>query len=118
MSEVVGNGAGSLTASDLSTDLASSVNAVRSTLQGITDPASARAALPKLNQATAQLDKINGLAAQLPPSARKGLASLLGSWMPVLNQLCDRALSSPEIAGVTKPTIEALRTKLELLLQA
>ena len=35
-------------ASDVSADLTASVDAVRKTLQGITDPASARAALPKL----------------------------------------------------------------------
>jgi hypothetical protein len=104
-------------AAELSGDLASSVDTVRTTLQGITDPASARAALPKLQQATAQLDRINGLAGQLPPSARKDLASLVGASMPALNRLCDRALSNPQIAGLAKPTIDALRAKLQLLAQ-
>jgi hypothetical protein len=104
-------------AAELSGDLASSVDTVRTTLQGITDPASARAALPKLQQATAQLDRINGLAGQLPPSSRKDLASLVGASMPALNRLCDRALSNPQIAGLTKPTIDALRAKLQLLAQ-
>jgi hypothetical protein len=102
---------------DLSADLTSSVDNLRSTLQGITDPASARAALPKLHEATAQFDKIGTLASQLPPSSRQGLASLLESWMPALNQLCDRVLSRPELANVAKPTIEALRTKLEVIAQ-
>ena len=104
-------------AAELSGDLASSVDTVRTTLQGITDPASARAALPKLQQATAQLDRINGLAGQLPPTARKDLASLVGASMPALNRLCDRALSNPQIAGLAKPTIDALRAKLQLLAQ-
>ena len=104
-------------AAELSGDLASSVDTVRTTLQGITDPASARAALPKLQQATAQLDRISGLAGQLPPSARKDLASLVGASMPALNRLCDRALSNPQIAGLAKPTIDALRAKLQLLAQ-
>jgi hypothetical protein len=102
----------------LSADLTSSVDNVRSTLQGITDPASARAALPKLQQATEQLDRINGLAAQLPPNSRKDLASILEASMPALNRLCDRALSSPQIAGLAKPTIDALRARLESLAQA
>jgi hypothetical protein len=117
MSESSGGRTAALSAANLSADLTSSVDNVRSTLQGITDQASARAALPKLHQATVQIEKINSLAAQLPPSARKGLALLLGSWMPALNQLCDRALSRPEVADVAKPTIEALRTKLEVLAQ-
>ena len=103
---------------DVSADLTSSVDTVRTTLQGITDPASARAALPKLQQATEQLDRINSLAAQLPPSSRKELASLVAASMPALNRLCDRALSNPQIAGLAKPTIDALRAKLQSLAQA
>jgi hypothetical protein len=103
---------------DVLADLTSSVDTVRTTLQGITDPASARAALPKLQQATEQMDRINSLAAQLPPSSRKELASLVAASMPALNRLCDRALSNPQIAGLAKPTIDALRAKLQSLAQA
>jgi hypothetical protein len=103
---------------DVSADLTSSVDTVRTTLQGITDPTSARAALPKLQQATEQLDRINSLAAQLPPSSRKELASLVEASMPALNRLCDRALSNPQVAGLAKPTIDALRAKLQSLAQA
>jgi uncharacterized protein DUF937 len=105
-------------AADLSADLSSSVDTVRTTLQGITDPTSARAALPKLQQATAQLNRINDLAAQLPPDSRKNLASVVEASMPALNALCDRALSNPQIAGLAKPAIDALRAKLQLFAKA
>jgi hypothetical protein len=113
--EVAGN---TPNVADVSADLTSSVETVRTTLQGITDPVSARAALPKLQQATEQLDKINSLAAKLPPNSRKELASLVEASMPALNRLCDRVLSNQHIAGLAKPTIDALRTKLKLLAQA
>jgi hypothetical protein len=103
--------------SELSADLTSSVDSARNALQGMTDPASARVALPKLQQATEQLDRINGLAAQLPESSRKDLASVVGASMPALNRLCDQALSNPQIAGLAKPTIDALRAKLQMLAQ-
>jgi hypothetical protein len=103
---------------DVSADLTASVDSVRKTLQGITDPASARAALPKLQQATDKLDKINSLAAQLPPNSRRELASLVEASMPALNRLCDQALSNPQIAGLAKPAIDALRAKLQSLAQA
>jgi Bacterial protein of unknown function (DUF937) len=103
---------------DVSADLTSSVDTVRTTLQGITDPVSARAALPKLQQANEQLDKINSLAAKLPPNSRKELASVVEASMPALNRLCDRVLSNQHIAGLAKPTIDALRAKLKLLAQA
>ena len=51
-------------------------------------------------------------------AARKDLASLVGASMPALNRLCDRALSNPQIAGLAKPTIDALRAKLQSLAQA
>ena len=105
-------------AADVSADLTSSVDTVRKTLQGITDPASARAALPKLQQATEQLDKINSLAARLPPNSRKELASVVEASMPALNRLCDQALSNPQIAGLAKPTIDALRARLRSLAPA
>ena len=105
-------------AADVSADLTTSVDTVRKTLQGITDPASARAALPKLQQATERLDKINSLAAQLPPSSRKELASLVEASMPALNRLCDQALSNQQIAGLAKPAIDALRARLQMLAQA
>ena len=79
-------------------------------LQGITDPTSARAALPKLQQATEQLDKINSLAAQLPSGSRRELASQVEALMPALNRLCDQALA--------KPAIDALRVRLQMLAQA
>jgi hypothetical protein len=103
---------------DVSADLTSSVDTVRTTLQGVTDPVSARAALPKLQQATEQLDKINSLAAKLSPNSRKELASLVEASMPALNRLCDRVLSNQHIAGLAKPTIDTLRAKLKLLAQA
>jgi hypothetical protein len=105
-------------AADVSADLTSSVDTVRKTLQSITDPASARTALPKLQQATDQLDKINSLAARLPPNSRKELASVVEASMPALNRLCDQALSNPQIAALAKPAIDTLRAKLRSLAQA
>jgi hypothetical protein len=105
-------------AADLSADLKSSVDNVRNTLSGINDPNSARAALPKLKEATDKLNRINNLAAQLPPGSRKELAAVVGSSMPALNQLCDRVLSSPHVGVMAKPTIDALRSQLQSLTRA
>jgi hypothetical protein len=64
------------------------------------------------------LDKINSLAARLPPNSRKELASVVEASMPALNRLCDQALSNPQIAGLAKPAIDALRARLHALAQA
>ena len=113
-SETVGAGtADRLT--DLTAELTSSVSAVRSALDGMTDPASVRAALPQLRQATDRLEVISNSASQLPPNARREISFYVVRSMPALNQLCDKVLATPEAAPLAKPAIEALRVRLEAL---
>jgi hypothetical protein len=114
-SETIGARTPNVTAAELTMEATTSVGAVRAALQGMTNPAAARAALPQLEQATARLDRINDLAAQLPPAARKTIASSLQSTITPLNQLFDKVLATPEVAGVAKPAIDALRSRLETL---
>src|SRR5262249_28392956 len=81
----------------------------------ITDTASAQAALPKLQEVTAQIDKVDGLVGQLSPEQRKALAGMVNPLMPSLNQLFDKVLAIPGVTELLKPTIDALRAKLALL---
>jgi hypothetical protein len=115
--QTVGNAA-AVSATDLTQQLTSSVNTVKTALQGINDSASAQAALPKLQQATTQLEKVDQLRARLPAAANQELASTVAASMPVLNQLCDKVLSTPGAANVAKSTINALRGKLDALSRA
>jgi hypothetical protein len=105
-------------AADLRGELLSSVSSARVALQGITDPASARAAMPKLQQAVSELDRINTVAQQLPPGARTALGSTIAPSMAMINQLCDKVLATPELAEIAKPTIDAMRAKLVTLSRA
>jgi hypothetical protein len=106
------------TAAELTTELNASVSALRTALQGVTDERTARAVLPQLKQAVGRLERINVLTSQLPPTARQSIASSLAPAIAPLNQLFDKALASPEIAGVAKPTIDALRARFEALSRA
>lgn len=109
---------GPITATDLTRDLTSSVGAARTALLGMTDSTSAQAALPKLQQAASQIDRISELAEQLPPAARQGLASTVKPTVTMMDQLFDKILATPEIAAIAKPAIDALRSKLQALTQA
>lgn len=100
---------------DLGKQVTDSISSVRSTLNGITDAASAQAALPRLQAATSQIDKVSGMSAQLSEGQRKMLAGLVTPGMSTLNQLFDRVLAIPGVAEVIKPTIDALRAKLVTL---
>jgi hypothetical protein len=100
---------------DIGKQVTDSINSVRTTLNGVTDVASARAALPKLQEVTAQIDRIGGMVGQLSTDQRKLLAGLVNPVMPTLNQLFDKVLAIPGVAELLKPTIDTLKVKLAAL---
>jgi hypothetical protein len=94
---------------------ADNITSLRTTLDGVTDAASAQTALPKLQEVAAQIDKVDAMIRQLSPEQRKLLAGLVNPVMPTLNQLFDNVLAIPGIAELLKPTIDALRAKLAVV---
>ena len=100
---------------DLGKQVTDSLNTLRTTLTSVTDPASAQAALPKLREATAQIDKASGMLGQLSDTQRKVLAGLVSPFMSTLNQLFDKVLAIPGVAEIIKPTIDTLKAKLTTL---
>jgi hypothetical protein len=103
---------------DLTTQVNASVNGLKTALAGISDTASAQAALPRIRDAMTQLDEIRALSAKLPPEGKSAFAKLVASAMPTINQLCDKALATPGVGAVAKPAIDELRGKLDTLARA
>jgi Bacterial protein of unknown function (DUF937) len=100
---------------NLANQFNSSVNTLKAALPTITDEGSVTAALPKINDAIAQLDGITARAAKLSPEARSALAKLIVAAMPAINQMCDKVLSTPGAGTLAKPAIDNLRAKLDTL---
>jgi Bacterial protein of unknown function (DUF937) len=100
---------------DMGKQVDNSLANLRTSLQGITDTASAEAAQSNLQQVMAQLDKVTGLAGQLSPDQRKIIAGLIGPAMPNLNQQFSKVLAIPGAAEVLRPSIDALKAKLASL---
>ena len=100
---------------DVGKQVIDSIASLRTELGGITDAASAQAALPKLQEAAAQIDKVGGLIGQLSAEQRKFLAGLVNPIMPTLNQLFEKVLAIPGVAELLKPTVDALKAKLAAL---
>jgi hypothetical protein len=103
---------------NLANQVNSSVGTLRSVLPGITDVASAQAALPKLREATAQLNEVSNLTAKLSPEGKSALAKLIAVAMPAINQMCDKVLATPAVGDIAKPTIDELRGRLDALSRA
>jgi len=100
---------------DVGKQLTDSVSGLRSTLGGITDAASAQAALPKLQESTTQLDKVNDMTQRLSTDQRKLVSGVAANELPGVNALFDKILALPGLPDQLKPIIEALRTKLTSL---
>jgi Bacterial protein of unknown function (DUF937) len=100
---------------DIGKRIANNVADVRTTLDGVTDAASAQAALPKLQAAAAQIDKTGGEVVQLSAEQRKLIAGLINPAMPAFNQTCDKVLTIPGVAEVLKPSVDTLKAKLTAL---
>lgn len=100
---------------DLKAQLTSAVDGLTSTLGGITDAASAQAALPKLQDAMKTVDGAGALLAKLSPDQRGMLAGLVTAALPSLKELVAKVLAIPGVGDVIKPTTDALMTKIEAL---
>jgi len=100
---------------NLASNLNSSIDTLKSTLPGITDPATAQSALPRINGVTAQLNDINTRAAKLSPEGRSALVKLIVVAIPSINQMCDKVIATPGVGPVAKPAIDDLRAKLDEL---
>jgi hypothetical protein len=97
---------------DVKNTLGDSMSDLRTSLQGVTDVASANAALPKLEAAKTQIDKVSGLVGQLTPDQRKVVAGVVATAMPTINRLSDKVLEIPGVADVLRPTLDPAKTKL------
>jgi hypothetical protein len=102
-------------ATDVGKQVTDNLSNLHQTLSGITDPASAQAALPKLQEAAAQIDKVQNLSGKMSPDQRKVVAGLVSPIMPSLNQLFDKVLAIPGVSAELKPAVDALRAKLAVL---
>ena len=92
-----------------------SVNDLYSSLVGIKDAATAQSAVPGLNKASSEFDQLDGVLNQLSPENRKLLTDTLAQIRPNLDQLLDKALAIPGVGDVIKPTVDAIRAKLDTL---
>jgi hypothetical protein len=103
---------------DLGATVSSAVEGIRSAFTSITDAASAQEALPKLNQATDQLNQLAAATTQMPDEVRSALATAIAAIRPTIDQLANAALAIPGVQSVIGPAVEALREKLDALASA
>jgi hypothetical protein len=93
----------------------SAVNDAYTSLSGIKDEATAQAAASGVTKASSEFDQLTGLLNQLPPDARKAVVEVFAAIKPNLDQLFDKVLGIPGVGAILKPTVDAIRAKLDTL---
>jgi hypothetical protein len=100
---------------NLGQEVTGAVENATTALNGITDAASAEAALPKLSEIDANLDRLGGLVGQLPAEGKSALAALINGALPELEALIAKVSEIPGVAEVIKPTADAMVEKLRAM---
>ena len=97
---------------DVGAQLTGLIESATTTLDKVTDQASAQAALPSLDELKGKVDGLTAQVDQLPAEGRKLLASMVGTALPPLKELVARA-GSIQGAEAIKPALDAVIAKLE-----
>jgi hypothetical protein len=115
--ETVGMAPANLTVDgvNLANQLNSSITTLKSALPGMTDAAAAQAALPKVNEAIAQLNDLTARVEKLPPDGRSAFAKMIVLVTPSVKEMCDKVMATPGVGPVAKPAIDALQAKMDSL---
>ena len=82
-------------------------------LGGITNADTAKAALPKLTEASASLDKITGMADKIPADVKTGLKAAVSP----LKDMISKVTALPGVGDVIKATTDPLLAKLDTLVK-
>jgi hypothetical protein len=78
------------------------------TFEGITDEASARAALPRFEAFGPQLETFQSQASELPEASRSVVADFVGQGLGVLGPLVEKVLGIPGVRDILGPTLTPL----------
>jgi hypothetical protein len=96
-------------------EVTSAFDSATAALNDVTDAASAEAALPRLNEIDANLDRLGGLAGQLPAEGKSALAALINGALPELEALIARVTEIPGVGDVIGPVANGLVDKLRAM---
>jgi hypothetical protein len=98
---------------DVKTPMLNAIQSLTTGFQGITDRNTATAALPKIQDAAKDMDRLALQSVQLPPDARTALANATREPMTKLNSLIDTASNLPGVGPVVQPVAQSLRGRMD-----
>ena len=97
---------------DLGKDLGALVAGLQSTLGEVKDEATAKTALPKLEEANLSLDKLLGFVDQVPMAARPALASLIKTHSATITEAVKKVVGIEGVGAILQPVLDQIVAKL------
>lgn len=100
---------------DVTGTLSKTMTDLTGTFAGITDAASATAALPKFEAAGKAVDGLATVAGKLDAGQKTVVGALISSALPALRATADKVLATQGVGEIAKPIVDALFVKIEAL---
>jgi len=105
--------AGAADVDGLSSDLTGMFDTAKTSLEGITDEASATAALPALEEMKSKVDGLGGLIDKVPEAARGPLSGIISTGIGTLTPIIEKLRALPGVGGVIDPIITPIMETLQ-----
>lgn len=103
------------TVPDLKGSALSAIQSLTTAMQGVKDAASATAAMPKIQDAAREMERLAMQASQLPASARTALADAIREPMAKLNTAIDSVAAIPGIGPQLQQVASTLRGRMDAI---
>lgn len=100
---------------DVGKQMTGTLDGLKTELAGITDVASAQAAVPKLQATATAIDGVSGMMAKLSPGQKTALAAMVTAALPAIREAANKVLAIQGVGDVAKPVIDSVIAKLEAL---
>ncbi len=98
---------------DVSGTLTKTMSDLTGAITGITDAATATAALPKFDAAGKAVDSVAAVASKMSAEQKSAVGTMISAAMPSLRAAADKALAIDGVGAIAKPIVDALFTKIE-----
>jgi hypothetical protein len=106
------------TAPDLKGPTLNAIQSLTTAMQGVRDATSATAAMPKLQEASREMERLAMQASQLPTYTRAALADATHDQMARLNTLIDSASGLPGVGPQLQQAVSTLRGRMDAIAMA
>ncbi len=97
---------------DVTKNLTGAFTDLTGSLGGITDVATATAALPKMQTAATAITAVSGLAAKFSPGQKTAVASLVNGGLPALTAAATKVQGIAGVSDLVKPVLDGLLANL------